>query len=97
MPAEDRASTNPAMTSVPNCSSSSCEAVGRCDGRSLTAGTPPSVGAEDARRTLEFAAATFASAFRGAPVAAGDIVDPDPFRSRMDGDMVPWPPVKEAL
>ncbi len=63
----------------------------------LAAGTPPSVGAEDARRTLEFAAATYASAFRGAPVAAGDIVDPDPFRSRMDGGMVPWPPVKEAL
>jgi predicted dehydrogenase len=63
----------------------------------LAAGAPPSVGAEEARRTLEFAAATYASAFRGAPVASGDIVDPDPFLFRMDGGSVPWPPVKEAL
>lgn len=63
----------------------------------LAAGTAPSVGAEEARRTLEFAAATYASAFGGMPVSAGDIVDPDPFMFRMDGGAVPWPPVKEAL
>ena len=63
----------------------------------LAAGRRPSVGAEDARRTLEFAAATYASAFRGVPVSAGDIVDPDPFRTSMDGGVVPWPPLKEAL
>ncbi|WP_457101666.1 Gfo/Idh/MocA family protein [Microbacterium sp. P5_E9] len=63
----------------------------------LAAGTEPSVGAEEARRTLEFAAATYASAFRGLPVSAGDIVDPDPFLASMDGGAVPWPPLKEAL
>lgn len=62
----------------------------------LAAGEAPEVGVDDARRTLEFAAATYASAFRGVPVAAGDIVDPDPFLHRMDGGAVPWPPVKEA-
>jgi predicted dehydrogenase len=63
----------------------------------LAAGEEPSVGAEEARRTLEFAAATYASAFRGVPVSAGDIVDPDPFLTSMDGGIVPWPPLKEAL
>ena len=63
----------------------------------LAAGAEPSVGAEEARRTLEFAAATYASAFRGVPVSAGDIVDPDPFRTSMDGGAVPWPRLKEAL
>jgi len=62
----------------------------------LAAGAEPSVGAEEARRTLEFAAATYASAFRGVPVSAGDIVDPDPFLTSMDGGVVPWPPLKEA-
>ena len=41
-------------------------------------GRQPPVGVEDARRTLEFAAATYASAFRGAPVSGGDIVDARP-------------------
>lgn len=63
----------------------------------LAAGEEPGVGAAEARRTLEFAAATYASAFRGVPVAAGDIVDPDPFLHSMDGGAVPWPPLKEAL
>ncbi len=61
--------------------------------------TPPQTHvppAEEARRTLEFAAATYASAFRGVPVSAGDIVDPDPFLTSMDGGAVPWPPLKEA-
>ena len=63
----------------------------------LDAGEVPAVGVEEARRTLEFAAATYASAFRGVPVSAGDIVDPDPFLTSMDGGIVPWPPLKEAL
>ena len=63
----------------------------------LDAGEDPAVGVEEARRTLEFAAATYASAFRGVPVSAGDIVDPDPFLTSMDGGIVPWPPLKEAL
>jgi len=62
----------------------------------FAAGAEPAVGVDDARRTLEFAAATYASAFRGITVGAGDIVDPDPFLFRMDGGAVPWPPLKEA-
>jgi len=62
----------------------------------LEAGTDPAVSADDARRTLEFAAATYASAFRGRPVEAGEITDDDPFHSSMDGGAVPWAPVKEA-
>ena len=31
------------------------------------------------------------------PVSAGDIVDPDPFLTSMDGGAVPWPRIKEAL
>lgn len=50
----------------------------------------------DARRTLEFAAATYSSAFRGVPVRAGEIVDGDPFFASMDGGAVPWPAVKET-
>jgi predicted dehydrogenase len=63
----------------------------------LATGAQPAVGPEEARRTLEFAAATYASAFRGVPVSAGDIVDPDPFLTSMDGGAAPWPPLKEAL
>ena len=60
------------------------------------AGTDPEVSLEDATRTLEFAAATYASAFRGKPIAAGEITAEDPFRKSMDGGMVPWAPVKES-
>jgi predicted dehydrogenase len=63
----------------------------------LASGTAPGVDAEDARRTLEFAAATYASAFRGVPVTAGEITADDPFHRSMDGGAVPWEPVKEAL
>jgi predicted dehydrogenase len=63
----------------------------------VVAGTPPSVDAVEARRTLEFAAATYASAFRGVPVAAGDIVEPDGFLRSMDGGAVPWARIKEAV
>ena len=58
-------------------------------------GRDPGVGIVDARRTLEFAAATYASAFRGVPVRAGEITPDDPFATAMDGGAVPWAPVKE--
>lgn len=60
----------------------------------LAAGDAPAVSADDARRTLEFAAATYASAFQGRPVAAGEIIDSDPFWRSMDGGAVPWHPIK---
>ncbi len=60
----------------------------------LAGGTEPGVGAVDAQRTLEFAAATYASAFRGTPVAAGEITEEDPFWLSMDGGAVPWHPIK---
>jgi len=60
----------------------------------LARGDEPSVTAEDARRTLELAAATYASAFRGQPVAAGEITADDPFWRSMDGGAVPWHPIK---
>jgi predicted dehydrogenase len=60
------------------------------------AGTDPEVSLADATRTLEFAAATYASAFRGRPIAAGEITADDPFRQSMDGGMVPWAPLKET-
>lgn len=62
----------------------------------LAAGREPGVTADEARRTLEFAAATYASAFRGVPVRAGDITPDDPFYRAMDGGAVPWPPSKET-
>lgn len=60
----------------------------------LAAGDEPGVGVDDARRTLEFAAATYASAFRGRPVAAGELTGDDPFVTSMSGGAVPWHPVK---
>ncbi|MCR2827506.1 Gfo/Idh/MocA family protein [Microbacterium sp. zg.Y909] len=63
----------------------------------LAAGATPGVDAADARRTLEFAAATYASAFRGVPVRAGEIAGDDPFLQSMAGGAVPWPPVKPAM
>jgi predicted dehydrogenase len=60
-------------------------------------GQEPGVSLSEARRTLEFAAATYASAFRGVPVAAGELTGDDPFTLSMDGGAVPWEPVKEAL
>ncbi|WP_199035028.1 Gfo/Idh/MocA family protein [Glycomyces salinus] len=63
----------------------------------IAAGEEPAVSLEEARRTLEFAAATYASAFRHVPVRAGDIGDGDPFARSMDGGAVPWNPIKEQL
>lgn len=58
------------------------------------AGVHAGVDVDDARRTLEFAAATYASAFRGVPVRAGEISGDDPFLRSMDGGAVPWAPMK---
>ncbi|MET0296345.1 MAG: Gfo/Idh/MocA family oxidoreductase [Microbacterium sp.] len=63
----------------------------------LAAGERPGVGIHDSRRTLEFAAATYASAFRGEPVRAGDIDADDAFFGSMDGGAVPWAPVKTVV
>jgi predicted dehydrogenase len=60
------------------------------------AGEEPGVSLVEARRTLEFAAATYASAFRHRPVAAGEIAADDHFAASMDGGVVPWPNVKEV-
>ncbi|SDK90505.1 Predicted dehydrogenase [Glycomyces sambucus] len=59
--------------------------------------TEPGVSLAEARRTLEFAAATYASAFRGRPVAAGEITGDDPFARGMDGGAVPWAPTRKAV
>lgn len=63
----------------------------------FAAGATPEVSVADARRTLEFAAATYASAFLRVPVAAGAIAGDDPFVTSMSGGLVPWAPVKEAI
>lgn len=60
----------------------------------MTAGDEPGVSLTDARRTMEFAAATYASAFRRVPVRAGELTGDDPFTASMDGGAVPWAPVK---
>ncbi|MFW6690708.1 Gfo/Idh/MocA family protein [Streptomyces sp. MAR4 CNX-425] len=59
-------------------------------------GTEPGVSLDEARRTMEFAAATYASAFRGRPVSAGELTGDDPFTSSMSGGIVPWAPGKQA-
>lgn len=63
----------------------------------LATGSEPGVAALEARRTLEFAAATYASAFRGRPIVAGEIGPDDPFAESMDGGLVPWAPIKETV
>jgi predicted dehydrogenase len=63
----------------------------------LESGREPEVSIAEARRTMEFVAATYASAFRGFPVAAGEISGDDPFTRSMDGGVVPWAPVKEVV
>lgn len=63
----------------------------------LGSGEAPEVALREARQTLEFAAATYASAFRRAPVAAGQISSNDPFMISMSGSAVPWEPMKETL
>lgn len=52
---------------------------------------PPGSGPE-ARRTLEFAAALYKSAFTGQPVLAGEIGPADPFYAAMHGQHPEWSP-----
>ncbi len=54
-------------------------------------------GVDEARRTLEFAAAIYASAFGGRPVLAGEIAGEHPFAATMDGGGAPWPARRPAL
>ena len=63
----------------------------------LESGHEPEVSITEARRTMEFVAAIYASAFRGLPVDAGEIAGDDPFTRSMDGGVVPWAPVKEVV
>lgn len=63
----------------------------------IASGERPGVDIHDSRRTLEFAAATYASAFRGETVRAGDIDVEDSFFASMDGGSVPWAPVKTVV
>ena len=58
----------------------------------LDAGQAPPVDVEDARRTMEFVAAVYASAFTGCRCAAGDLGAGSPFATSMDGASVPWAP-----
>ena len=56
----------------------------------LDAGVAPPVGLSEARNSIEFVAAVYASAFSGRPVRRGDIVGGDPFYSAMQGTGAPW-------
>lgn len=52
---------------------------------------PPGSG-QEARRTIEFAAALYKSAFTGAPVRAGEIKPGDPYYEAMHGNHPDWSP-----
>ncbi|MEV8313787.1 Gfo/Idh/MocA family oxidoreductase [Streptomyces sp. NPDC059900] len=54
---------------------------------------PPGSGTE-ARRTLEFAAALYKSAFTGKPVHAGEIAAGDPYYQAMHGSHPDWSPAR---
>jgi predicted dehydrogenase len=56
----------------------------------LERGEPVPVGLAEARDTLEFAAAVYASAFTGRGVARGEIGPGNAFYERMDGTGAPW-------
>ncbi len=60
----------------------------------LDKGLPPPVTTSDTRRTMEFIAALYASAFTGERVRAGRIAPGSPFALRMDGAQAPWGPGK---
>ncbi|WP_428966078.1 Gfo/Idh/MocA family protein [Micromonospora fluostatini] len=59
----------------------------------LDAGVPPPVALADTRRTVEFIAALYASAFTGERVHRGQIDSASPFAQRMNGTGAPWPAV----
>ncbi|MBN3929987.1 Gfo/Idh/MocA family oxidoreductase [Streptomyces verrucosisporus] len=56
------------------------------------AGVRPPGSGHEARRTLEFTAALYKSAFTGLPVRAGEIVPGDPYHAAMHGDHPDWAP-----
>ncbi|MEV0147170.1 MULTISPECIES: Gfo/Idh/MocA family oxidoreductase [unclassified Nonomuraea] len=56
----------------------------------------PPVTAGDARRTMEFIAALYASAFTGERVRSGQITPDHPFAPRMDGTGTPWEKVRNS-
>ncbi|MEU6784875.1 Gfo/Idh/MocA family oxidoreductase [Nonomuraea angiospora] len=60
----------------------------------LDRGEAPPVTAEDTRRTMEFIAALYTSAFTGERVQAGQITADSPFARRMDGTGAPWEKVR---
>jgi len=62
----------------------------------LESGAPLPVPVTEARRTMELAAAIYASAFTGAVVRSGDIGPEHPFYGRMDGTGAPWSAVRPA-
>ncbi|GIH02818.1 oxidoreductase [Rhizocola hellebori] len=56
----------------------------------LDEGVPPPVTLVDTRRTLEFIAALYASAFTGERIQSGQIGPDSPFAQRMNGTGTPW-------
>jgi predicted dehydrogenase len=62
----------------------------------LDAGQPPPVVLAEARHTMEFIAALYASAFTGERVQCGQITPGSPFSLRMDGTGAPWAQVSTA-
>ncbi|WP_327657303.1 Gfo/Idh/MocA family protein [Streptomyces sp. NBC_00483] len=60
------------------------------------AGARPPGSGDDARRTVEFAAALYKSAFTGRPVQAGEIAAGDPYYTSMHGDHPDWAPTSAA-
>ncbi|MEU6715425.1 Gfo/Idh/MocA family oxidoreductase [Nonomuraea sp. NPDC046802] len=60
----------------------------------LDRGEKPPVTAEDARRTMEFIAALYASAFTGERIRSGQITADSPFARGMEGTGAPWEKVR---
>jgi len=56
----------------------------------LDRGEAPPVTLEEARRTMEFVAAVYASSFTGRRVRSGELGPGSPFTERMDGTGAPW-------
>lgn len=64
--------------------------------RALAAGQAPPVTSDDARNTMEFAAAIYRSAFTDQPVRRGEIGPDDPFAASMEGTGAPWAGAQET-
>jgi predicted dehydrogenase len=56
----------------------------------LDRGEPPPVTLDEARHTMEFVAAVYASAFTGNRILCGQIGPESPFAERMNGTGAPW-------